>query len=261
MSQKSQPNLRQPSVQPLDPIEPWDLNKTNGLVERVFGREQRAIVHPCLRSIVDRQYFARYHYGEADRLLKAFQRKHLSNQHLLVAIHGGNESSRIAFENLMIKAGAHVTACIQAMHAIPDILASGVYFALGLNRSPDALSDRSVNIANVTNHIMREPSYVNLAVLLDEVRTGSGYEHVSAISNLSKHRTVIRHSLNQDMTGTRKELHEFQITSFEKATKGGGKHYPAISLADLLTPEFFRVGGLVVRIGHKIDEVLELKIS
>lgn len=261
MSQKSEPNLRQPSVQPSDPIEPWDLNKTNRLVERAFGREQRAIVHPCLRSIVDRQNFARYHYSEADRLLKAFRRKHLSNQHLLVAIRGGNESSRIAFENLMIKAGAHVTACIQAMHAIPDILASGVYFALGLNRLPDALPDRSVNIANVTNHIMRELGYVDLAVLLDEVRAGSGYEHVSAISNLSKHRTVIRHSLNQDMTGTRVELHEFQITSFEKATKGGGKHYPTISLADLLAPEFFRVGGLVVRIGHKIDEILELKIS
>lgn len=260
MSQKTELNLRQ-AVQPLDPIEPWDLNRTNSLVERAFGREQRGIVHPCLRSIVDRQNFARYHYSEADRLLKVFRRKHLSNQHLLVAIHGGNEGSRIAFENLMIKAGAHVTACIQAMHAIPDILASGVYFALGLNRSPDALPDRSVNIASVTNHIIREPGYVDLAVLLEEVRAGDGYEHISAISNLSKHRTVIRHSLNQDMTGTRGELHEFQITSFEKATKGGVKHYPTISLADLLTPEFFRVGGLVVRIGHKIDEVLELKFA
>lgn len=205
-----------------------------------------------------KQNFAQYHYGEIDRLLKAFRRKHLADQHLLVAIHGGNERSRIAFESLMIKAGAHVIACIQAMHAIPDILASGVYLALGLNQAQDALADRKVNLANVTNRIKRDPPWAALAGLLKAVSEGAKYDHLAALSNLSKHRTVIKHSLSQDVTGNRQNLHEFQIPSFEKVTEGGVNHYPTISLAELLSPEFSRMGGLVIHVGHKIDEALEL---
>lgn len=181
----------------------------------------------------------------------------MTKQHLFLAIHGGSENSRIAFENLMIKAGAHVVACIQAMHAIPDILASGVYLALGLNRTLGALPDRKVNVATVSNRLASEPGLENLGILLKEVCKEDAYEHLSVLSNLSKHRTVIRHSLSQDMTGKREKLHEFQIPSFEKPTGGGVKHYPSISLAELLSPEFVRVGGLVVQIGHGINAELE----
>ena len=257
MNQKPEPNSRQADGQSVDVIEPWDLSRTDALVETVFGREQREIVHACLRSIVDRQKFAQYHYLETERLLKGFQQKYLNGRHLLEVVHGGDERGSIAFERLMIKAGAHVTACIQAMHAIPDILASGVYLALGLNRRQDALPDRRVNITSVTHRLKSEPGCADLAVLLEEVSSGHEYEHVAAVSNLSKHRTVIRASLSQDETGTRERPHEFHIMSFDKPTDGGMKHYPSISLADLVVDEFSRVGLLILKIGHKIDEVLE----
>lgn len=201
--------------------------------------------------------FARYHYQETERLLKDFQRKYLNDRHLLEVVHGDDESASMAFERLMVRVGAHVTACIQAMHAVPDILASGVYLALGLDRRQDALVDRRINIWNVTQRLKRDADYADLAALLEEVSSGGKYEHVAAVSNLSKHRTVIRASLNQDMTGTRERLHEFHITSFEKPTKDGVKCYPTTSLADLVAAEFSRVSILVLKIGHKIDEVLE----
>lgn len=260
MNQKPRPNSKQADGQSVDVLEPWDLSRTYTLVETVFGREQRAVVYPCLRSIVDRQNFARYHYIETERLLKRFQQKYLNGRHLLEVVHGGDERGSMAFERLMVKAGAHVTACIQAMHAVPDILASGVYFAVGLNRQQDALPDRRINIANVTHRLKREPGCADLAALLENVSSGDEYEHVAAVSNLSKHRTVIRASLNQDETGTRERLHEFHIMSFEKPTDRGVKHYPSISLADLVVHEFSRVSRLVIKIGHKIDETLELNV-
>jgi len=259
MSQPSGSNSNQANVHLVELVEPWDLSRTNSLVEKLFGREQHQIVQPCLRSIVDRQNFAQYHYSETARLLKSFQQKYLTGQPLFMAIHGGDENARTAFERLMIEAGAHVTACIQAVHAVPDILASGVYLALGLNLRQDALPDKNVNIATVKDRVKSEAGCGALAALLQKVSAGEKYQHLSALSNLSKHRTVIRTSLNQDMTGTREKLHEFHLTAFKKPGKRGVKQYPSISLADLIEPEFLRLGKLVVQTGHKLNEVLELK--
>jgi hypothetical protein len=242
-----------------DQKQSWDLSRTNKLVEKVFGREQHVIVQPCLRSIVDRQNFAQYHYAETNHLLKDFEQRYLQDRYLLEVIHGLDEAASLDFERLMIKAGAHVTACIQAMHAIPDILASGVYLALGLNLEQDALPDRKVNITTVTQRVKRERDCCDLAALLKEVSSGATYEHIAAVSNLSKHRTVIRASLSMDMTGTREKLHEFHITSFTKPTASAVKNYPSVPLSDLFEDEYLRVGRLVIRVGSKLDEVLKLR--
>lgn len=238
-------------------LQSWDLKKTYDLVEKLFGRVQLSIVQPSIRSIGDRQKFAQYHYVETKRLLRGFQRRHLRNRHLFEAIHGSDEKASYAFEVLMVKVGAHITACIQAIHAVPDILASGVYLGLGLNLKSEKLADRSINITSVGNLLRRFPSYIELATLFDQVALGYKYEYIAAVSNLSKHRTVIRPSLNMDMTGVRTNLHEFHIGSFEKKIGGILKYYPSISIEDLLEEEFSRVGGIIVEIGNKMNEILE----
>lgn len=235
---------------------PWDLLRTATLVETVFGLGQSALVKPCLRSIVDRQHFAKYHYRETSRLLKAFQRRYLKDG-LLWALADEDDRTRLMFERLMVAAGAHVTACVQAIHAIPDILASSVYFGYGMNLSAYALSDRNVNLQRVIGVARKISGCERIVELLFRVSSGPDYEHLSALSNLSKHRTVIRSILNEDQTGARNELHEFHIAAFEKLTESGVKNYPQVSLSDLLKPEFERLSKLVVEIGLELNNSLE----
>lgn len=238
-------------------MQPWDLHHTYGLVERAFGRDQVALVKPCLQSVVDRQNFASYHFQETQRLLKSFKRKHLADKNLLLALHGArNPPARVPFEVLMIKAGAHATACVQAIHAISDILASGVYFATGLNLSTQPLADRDISINSVATLVKRTPSLANLADPVSRIAAGPQYEHLAALSNLSKHRTIIRTALNEDWTGKRKELHEFHLPAFSRATKSGQKHYPEVSFASLTEAEYNRLGFLVIEIGHEINAAL-----
>lgn len=240
-----------------NPQQSWDLVRTCKLVETVFGHEQGKIVQPCLRSIVDRQWFAKYHYSETNRLLEDFQDQYLREHIILEVIHGLDEVASPAFERLMINAGAHITACIQAMHAVPDILASGVYFALGLNLRLDSLSDWQVNISKVAERVKLEPGCIELAALLNEVSSGDDFRHVAAVSNLSKHRTVIRASLSMDLTGGREKTYEFHIKDFEKKTSGGMRYFPSVSFEDLLKNEFTRIAKLIIKIGNKINDTLE----
>ena len=237
---------------------PWDFRETHALVERAYGSEQLALVRPCLRSIVDRQNFGKYHYQESQRLIKAFQRRHLNDKMLMVALHGGreHERSRVAFEHLMIKAGAHITACIQCLHAVPDILASAVYFGSGLNLTAHPLKDRDVSIKAVVAAARANADLRRLGDLLDIIASGSQYEHLSALSNLSKHRTIIRTSLNEDWTGSRQDRYELHLTSFNKQTGGGTKEYAQASVAFLLVPESERLSRHVIDVGHELNASL-----
>lgn len=62
----------------------------------------------------------------------------------------------------------------------------------------------------------------------------TSFDHLSAISNMNKHRSVIRSSLNEDWTGKRKNLREIQFAIFER----GGKQYWSKSLKDAIGPEY-----------------------
>lgn len=238
-------------------MQPWDLQHTYGLVERAFGRDQVALVKPSLRAVVDRQNFASYHFHETQRLLRSFRRKHLADKNLLVALHGSkNSPAREPFELLMIKAGAHVTACVQAIHAIPDILASGLYFATGLNLSAQPLSDRDVSIKSVATLMKRTPSLASLSDPVSRIATGPQFEHLAALSNLSKHRTIIRTALSEDWTGKRKERHEFHFPAFSCPAKSGQKHYPEVSFASITETEYNRLSFLVIEVGHEVNAAL-----
>ena len=238
-------------------MQQWDLHHTYHLVERVFGRDQVALIKPCLRSVIDRQNFALYHILETRRLLKSFKRKHLADKNLLVALHGArNPPARVPFEVLMINAGAHATACVQAIHAISDILAHGVYFATGLNLSAQPISDRDISINSVSALVKRTPSLANLADPVSRIAAGQQYEHLTALSNLSKHRTIIRTALSEDWTGKRKERYEFHFPAFSYTTKSGQKNYPEVSFASLTKAEYDRLSFIVIEVGHEINAAL-----
>ena len=61
----------------------WHMSETRHQVERLFGREQLVLAGPSIKSVVDRQDYARYHYQEVRALLSEFASVHLEDRILL----------------------------------------------------------------------------------------------------------------------------------------------------------------------------------
>jgi len=238
-------------------MKPWNLEETYGLVKVVFGQAQERLARESTRSVLDRQAFTRYHYQEALRLSKTFERTHLTNS-LLIDLHAQDgQRKRVAFEKYIVKAGAHATASIQSLHAIPDILAHAIYFACGQNLGPNALQERDVTLPAVVGALKHDDAFRCLAPLLSSAQSGELWRHLAAVSNLSKHRSVVRTALNEDWTGTRKNFRELQFQSFER----DGKYFATQSLQALLEPEYNRLSFLIITLGHELDACLKQRAA
>jgi hypothetical protein len=231
-------------------VNPWHLSDTYSLVNETFGHAQEQLVRECTRSIVDRQNFARYHYHEARRLSRYFERKHLAGRRSLFELHAA-DALRSAFERFIVKAGAHATACVQSVHAIPDILANAVYYSLGANLGAGAVREDKVGVGSVVR-VLKRLSHDQLADLLVQSVQGADWDHLAAVANTSKHRSVVRSSFSEDWTGKRKNLRELQFEIFER----GEKQYWSRSLEDTIGPEFERLSKQVIEVGHELNRCL-----
>jgi len=234
-------------------MKPWDLKKTYSLVKAMFDQNQMRLVRDSTQSILDRQAFARYHYQEAIRLSKSFERKYLTNGSILEIYTHENEQKRAAFELYIIKAGAHATAAIQSLHALPDILAHVIYFASGQNLGPNALQDKDISHPSVARLLKRNRKFHSLAPLLESMHAGELWPHLAAVANLSKHRSVIRPALSEDWTGNRKNFRELQFQSFKRK----GKYYAALSLQALIEPEYTRSTHIILAVGQRLNSCLQ----
>jgi hypothetical protein len=188
------------------------------------------------------------------RLSRAFERKYLADTKTLLHMDTqGAEKKRRAFERYIVKAGAHSLAAVQSIHAIPDILAHAVYFATGQNLRPHPLKATEIAVPCVAASLGRDSSFTSLSKPLAALQSGTGSRHLSAVCNMSKHRSVVRSALHEDWTGTRKNFRELHVSSFERQ----GVPYPSKSLRDLVEPEYDRISLAVVEIGHELNKCLD----
>jgi hypothetical protein len=236
-------------------VERWNLEPTYRLIETAFGAAQQRLAYACIRSMLDRRAFASYHYTEALRLTRTFERKYLEGHILLDIYDQDSVKKRSAFERYILKAGAHAAAAVQSIHALPDILAHAVYFATAQNMRPEPLKEDKIAPSSVALRLDGDPRFKPLAPLLSTIQSGSLWKHLVALSNLSKHRTIVRTVLSEDMTGARQRLRELQFKSCEYR----GKHYPAVSLQALLEPEDHRLSVAILTLGNQLNDCLQRK--
>lgn len=231
----------------------WDLSETYQLVRRTFGPAQESQTRESSRSVTDRQAFSSYHFAEAMRLSKAFERNHLRGAQTILEIHvDGSETKERAFQIYMVKAGAHSVAAIQSLHAIPDIFAHAVYFASAQNLQPHALVEWNISLPRVATCLTQDKSFASLETPLRALQSGPRWLHLAALSNMSKHRSVVRATYSEDWTGKRDKPRELHVSSFE----WHGKKYPAVSLQELLEPEYERLMETVISIAHELNACL-----
>ena len=153
-------------------MELWHLEEMYGLIKAVFGQAQERLARSSTQSVLDQQAFARYHYQEALRLSKTFERRYLANSSLIRMHTQDGQRKRVAFEKYIVKAGAHATAAVQSLHAIPDILAHAIYFACGQNLGPNALQDKDVALPAVVGALNRDGAFRRLGPLPSSAQSG-----------------------------------------------------------------------------------------
>ncbi len=181
-----------------------------------------------------------------------FERRHLKDGILLEIYTQQGECKRLAFERYIIKASAHAVASVQSIHALPDILANATYLASGLNLLTNSLAEHEIALPSVAKALEADTNFCSLAALLRKAHSGSLWRHLAALTNLSKHRSVVRASLNEDLTGLRENHRELHFQSFERKSRS----FPAISVQSLLEPEFLRLATLIVEVGHELNVCL-----
>lgn len=234
-------------------MNPWDAEATRRAIQHAYGREQLELARPCIRSLADRQFYAQYHYQRAEQTLKRYVRVHLKSKDFISISLGVDSQEWNRFNVVIRKLGADLTACVQSLHALPDVLASAVYYSLQLNKHFEPPKGRYVNHAFVTECLKKIPELATVAAQLEATIQVQGFKHLAALANQSKHYSIVFPTLNADLTGTRKKQYMLAFPEF----KSGRGSFPQALVTDFLPPLHEHLSKSVVQSGHALNTVLQ----
>lgn len=230
----------------------WDVEETRKQIRRLFGEDQLELAKPCLRSVVDRQTYARIHFQDAKAKIDSYTQTALQDASLFEVTFGDAEAW-VEFNIFIREVGAHLTACVQSIHAVPDILAHAIYYSLGLNRSAGALKPRDICAGNVLRLLRRESQLNTVATLLESLVSAETFAHLAALANQAKHRSIVFPAINEDLTGTRERRHMVVFPAFAY----DDSPYPLVFADDFLAVEYERSSQCVVNTGIELNAVLQ----
>lgn len=230
----------------------WDIELTRQNVHRLFGSDQLELAKPCLRSVIDRQTYARIHYQDARSKIDSYTQSALQNSSLFEVTFCDSEAW-VDFNIFIREVGAHLTACVQSIHAVPDILAHAIYYCLGLNSTSGSLKPREICAASVMKRLKRDPEFASIIAILNSLISTSTFAHLAALCNQAKHRSIVFPSLNEDLTGTREKQHMVVFPAFVYENDS----YPQVFADDFIAAEYERSSQCVIAIGNELNVVLQ----
>lgn len=228
----------------------WDIKKLKEKVRKAHGKPIYLALSPCLNSLIERQDFTRYHYHEAKYLLEKHINKDRNEKEIFQLVFAENGTQTEQFEYDKLRARAHITGCIQNLHSTSDILGHVIYYSLNLTNSKQ---DRDINLYNVNKWLDKNYQYQEIKNSLDRLINHQNYKYLAAISNYSKHRSIISVNLQFNLRKTGTEMTELVFPTFTHDRKT----YPTTPAYQFLTSEFDRESRLVIEIGNKINQLLE----
>lgn len=231
----------------------WDVRLTGKLITAVFGAVQWKKAHPSVRSMTDRPEFCRYHYHEALDMMNEYIESNLKETGLWGVYEDYDE-----FSYLMLKIRANIVAFVQSLHAVADTCSHMLYYSLALDKLPRPLKERDIHAKEVLKLLEQQrdaghPEYNKLCRLFREITTGDGYKYLNALTNTSKHRSVVRPELNEDATGKREDKWILFLESFWYA----GELFEKTNAREFMQKEHDRIQPLTVNIGVELNEVLK----
>lgn len=231
----------------------WDIGLTGELVTAVFGAAQWKKTHPSVRSMTDRPQFCRYHYHEALGMMNEYIESKLKETGLWGVYKDYDE-----FSYLMLKIRANITAFVQSLHAVADTCSHMLYYSLTLDKLPRPLKERDIYAKEVLKLLEQQrdagrSEYDKLCGLFREITTGDDYKYLNALTNTSKHRSIVRSELNEDATGKREEKWILFLESFWYA----GELFEKTNAREFMQKEHDRIQHLTVNIGVELNNVLK----
>lgn len=227
----------------------WNMGEARNIITISHGKGQAELAYQSMCSTIDRQEYARYHYHNAKKLFDQHVEKLYSPASFMKASIEGSEK----LNQCIWEIGAHVTACVQSLHSMGDIFAHAIYYALGYNlKQPPPLSERKIDLHSVKRELEKTAEHVNLAQELALLASGDNFAYLGALSNHSKHRSLIRTWMWGDMTGKKLDPYtlEFQRFIYDKKT------YPSRSILPFLQSEFDRQSLRIHEAGNVLNLVL-----
>lgn len=234
----------------------WNIGETGEVLFKLYGRERQQLILASIHSVWRRMEYARLHYHDAKNLADTYIDQNLNEKPLLIAIHGSDDGSE-KFNEFIYRAGAHITAFTQNLHAVADTFGHALYYALDLKQTGEPLDEWKVNADKVLIRLRRDPELKNLAELLHEIINGSAFEHLTALVNHSKHRALVLTSLTEDWTGQAPEKHRLRLDYFVH----NKKPYPAIDVTGFLSDEWDRVYKHGVDMGRELHAILQARLA
>lgn len=229
----------------------WDSDETRDLVMALYGKRQWFdLAWPSVRSFKDRALFAEYHYHEAKDLLTPYIEK-VSHAPTMLQLHA-DQDHYDEFSDMMMCIRAHFTAAIQSLHAMADTAAHMLHYALALDREPKAPKPRGITAKSVLALMEGKADLDNLRGLLSSMCSGPGFARLDGLSNMAKHRSIVRPSLNEDWTGKRAEKYMLPFEDFTYE----GQDFASVDVREFVRQEHDRMQHLMVDIGVELNAVL-----
>lgn len=226
----------------------WDVDAIVRRVHLKHGTDQRFLAEPALRGMGERQAWAKFHLNEVYALFDRLDREVIQGRHLFEFVGDSDDGDRFLRDQSEI--GAHAMAAAQSMHAIADITAHAVYYSLALDKGSTAIKKaRDINHKGVTDAL--PPGALKVA--LNSVASGDNWEHLAAIVNVSKHRSVVPSRIAFDVEGLTDRRHWLR---FDAVTYQDPEPYPQTEVAPFLHAELFRISTAMQSVIEALDAAL-----
>jgi len=236
----------------------WNLKQLREDVERLYGAEQREWLSPCLDSVADRQFYARFHFQEGMRLLGEFLENRDDQSSLIMLIVGTDREQYEEFYIRRKQAEAHVVACMQSMHALSDTLGHVLYFATGQNLDPQTrLDPRRVSIFLAQAALKLDSAAAGVEALTKQLIDHPDYRYLVDVVNHSKHRSVIGTSFTVSMIEGADRAYGLELKAFQHQ----GRVYPKQWADSILEREYGRQAALIIQIGDALNRWVREKCA
>ncbi|MBU0620231.1 MAG: hypothetical protein KJ795_00125 [Gammaproteobacteria bacterium] len=228
----------------------WNIDEARTLVAALHGKKQSLLAHQSMTSTIDRLDYARYHYRNILNLFHKHIEKHQSPMDFFKASikNMGDDE-----ENELYKCiGAHVIACVQSLHSIADIYSHAIYYALGYNLAPSPLLEDKIYLNAVKNKLTNTQEHQHLAQSLSSFSSNADFTYLDALSNHSKHSSLIRPAIFVDLTGKQLDPYTLEFDDFVYKTT----QYPRRAILSFLQQEIDRQSLCIIELGNELNVAL-----
>ncbi|AFM32596.1 MULTISPECIES: hypothetical protein [Stutzerimonas stutzeri subgroup] len=235
----------------------WNLKKLKDDVWALYGKETLTLLVPCLESVLERQFYARYHFLEFKKLLTEFLEKHPDESSLFCSVFGASESDDDVFQEVSGQAQANIVACTQNLHALADTFAHVVYYALNLDASETTkIDEKYISIHSVIKKLALLADAEELKKELSDLFVCDSFIYLSDLVNHSKHRYLIGTNFTLNWAGVGLP-HGFAFKAFEYK----GRRHELRWIDGYVKEEYLRINSHTIILGNMINHVVHRRLT